>query len=86
MFSRPRQHLASSIDFATWYLDLQHQNNWPSIDEDRIGTYMEPKFIDQFLSRGATMADGTNKRTPVDAVQSFGMTLVHEVSPEYNFL
>jgi hypothetical protein len=45
------------------------------MDESFIETCMEEKFLDEYLAR-------SNLRTPVDALQTLGHVILHEVSLE----
>jgi hypothetical protein len=72
-YSSPRKHLPSQIDLGPWYLDMLRGSAWPKLDEDSIGMCMQDDYIRQFLAQG-------EKRRPVDALQTFSHTLIHEVS------
>jgi hypothetical protein len=73
-YSSPRLHLPSQIDLAPWYLDMLRGTNWPNFDQDLIGMCMQDDYMRRFLEGGTV-------RTPVDALQTFSHTMIHEVSP-----
>jgi hypothetical protein len=72
-YSSPRLHFPSQIDLAPWYLDILRGTNWPNLDEDLIGMCMQDDYMRRFLEGGTV-------RTPVDALQTFSHTMIHEVS------
>jgi hypothetical protein len=48
------------------------------MDDSFVETFREERFLDEYLAGG-------DKRTPVDAVQTLGQVILHEVSPERHF-
>jgi hypothetical protein len=72
-YKTPRPSLASQIDLAQWYLDTLRGSEWPKLDENYIGMCMQEEYIEKIL-------EVAEKRTPIDALQNFALTLVHEVS------
>jgi hypothetical protein len=48
------------------------------MDDSFVETCREERFLDEYLAGG-------DKRTPVDAVQTLGQGILHEVSREHHF-
>lgn len=76
LFSTPRQYLASQIDLAPWYMDELNQDHWPALTQERVETVTGPEFVEKYLVGGRAELP----RAPVDALRTFGLTLLHEVS------
>ncbi|KAF2108847.1 hypothetical protein BDV96DRAFT_652458 [Lophiotrema nucula] len=75
-FSIARPQVACQTDLSTWFLDQQHRKHWPTLSHGLVGTAMREDFIDQYLSE----APPGSRRRPVDAIQTLGWLLLHELT------
>ncbi|KAF1841196.1 uncharacterized protein K460DRAFT_359716 [Cucurbitaria berberidis CBS 394.84] len=76
-YSTPIRHLACQIDLSTWHLDERERGNWPNLDVNLVETAMGEEFINTWVSGGTS-----GRRTPVDALSTFGGVLLHEAQKD----
>jgi len=75
-FSYPRIMNPNRINLCAWYYIQCSNDNWPTVDQERIEKAMSPALISQLLS-GRTAVDGI--------LQTFGTLLLHEVRFDFPF-